>query len=227
MTVHTLLIPLIGPMQSWGSRSQFSERDTHREPTKSGVVGLVCAALGRPRYSPLEDLRALRFGVRVDQPGHPERDYHTAQRRPSEQPTLSTRHYLADARFLAGLEGEDSGLLEQIEAALHDPKWTLSLGRKSFPLAVPPLLPRHWGGSLRLGVGLEAALASEPWLSLLSSERAPDAATLWLEHPGGGLIQSDDPLSFQYRRRAYAPRRMTSQVIAMAAIDHRLLLQEE
>ncbi|MCZ9342329.1 CRISPR-associated protein Cas5, partial [Streptomyces sp. TRM76130] len=27
-------------MQSWGTRSQFTSRDTATEPTKSGVVGL-------------------------------------------------------------------------------------------------------------------------------------------------------------------------------------------
>jgi CRISPR system Cascade subunit CasD len=78
----TLLIPLVGPMQAWGSRSRFSDRDTHREPTKSGVLGLVCAALGRGRGASLDDLRGLRFGVRADQPGQPQRDYQTAQETP-------------------------------------------------------------------------------------------------------------------------------------------------
>lgn len=45
----TLLLQLVAPMQSWGSRSRFDDRDTEREPTKSGVLGLVASALGRPR----------------------------------------------------------------------------------------------------------------------------------------------------------------------------------
>ena len=45
----TLLLRLQGPMQSWGTTSRFDERDTQLEPSKSGVLGLVCAALGRDR----------------------------------------------------------------------------------------------------------------------------------------------------------------------------------
>jgi len=51
----TLLIPLVGPMQSWGTRSRFDHRDTEREPSKSGVIGLVCAAIGRDRNEPIDD----------------------------------------------------------------------------------------------------------------------------------------------------------------------------
>lgn len=223
---HTLLVPLIGPMQSWGSRSLFSDRDTHREPTKSGVIGLICAALGRPRAASLDDLRALRFGVRVDQSGHPQRDYQTAQRSPGEPATLSIRHFLADARFLAGLEGEDIGLLRMVEAALRDPVWTLSLGRKGYPLALPPYLPRHRGGSLRDGVGLEAALAAEPQLCLRRDEALSESATLWLEDLAGDVIMADNPMSFRYRNRVYAPRRMTSRVIPLPVSDKRSLLEE-
>lgn len=34
------------PLQSWGSDSKFGRRDTQTFPTKSGVLGLVCSALG-------------------------------------------------------------------------------------------------------------------------------------------------------------------------------------
>ena len=140
---HTLLLLLCGPMQAWGSRSRFEDRDTHPEPTKSGVFGLVCAALGRGRGEPMEDLNALLFGVRVERPGHPQTDYQTAQDVRTadggmKDTVLSTRHYLADARFLVGLTGEDLNLLRRIETALKNPCWTLSLGRKSYPLTLPP-----------------------------------------------------------------------------------------
>ena len=42
----TLLLRLAAPLQSWGSDSKFETRKTDREPTKSGVVGLLAAALG-------------------------------------------------------------------------------------------------------------------------------------------------------------------------------------
>lgn len=223
---HTLLIPLVGPMQSWGSRSLFSDRDTHREPTKSGVLGLVCAALGRRRTESLDDLRTLRFGVRVDQPGHPQRDYQTAQRTPEDQATLSIRHYLADARFLVGLEGADLALLRALEASLRMPVWTLSLGRKGYPLALPPFLPPSRGGSLREDAPLEAALRAEPWLALREDERTPSEAALWVEDLGGEVTMADDPISFRYRGRRYAPRRMTSRLVRLPESVGQHLLSE-
>ena len=47
--MHTLLLRLEGPLQSWGTSSRFPQRDTGFEPSKSGVIGLLCAALGKPR----------------------------------------------------------------------------------------------------------------------------------------------------------------------------------
>ncbi len=41
-----LLLWLEAPLQSWGFDSKFGRRDTLAFPTKSGVLGLVCAALG-------------------------------------------------------------------------------------------------------------------------------------------------------------------------------------
>lgn len=66
-------------MQSWGTRSRFDHRETWPYPTKSGVVGLLAAALGRDRAEDVSDLAALRMGVRVDKPGVLMVDYQTAQ----------------------------------------------------------------------------------------------------------------------------------------------------
>jgi len=41
-----LLLWFEAPLQSWGSDSKFGRRDTLAFPTKSGVLGLVCSALG-------------------------------------------------------------------------------------------------------------------------------------------------------------------------------------
>lgn len=41
-----LLLWFEAPLQSWGSDSKFGRRDTQGFPTKSGVLGLVCSALG-------------------------------------------------------------------------------------------------------------------------------------------------------------------------------------
>jgi CRISPR system Cascade subunit CasD len=76
--VHTLLIRLVGPMQSWGTSSRYSVRDSGGVPSKSGVVGILAAALGRSRSDSVDDIAALRMGVRVDCEGVPGYDFQTA-----------------------------------------------------------------------------------------------------------------------------------------------------
>lgn len=126
-TIATLLLRLVGPQQSWGTRSRFDMRDSELAPTKSGVVGLVAAALGLPRGADIRAIAALRMGVRTDRPGIRLVDYHTAldvvtsDGKPSKDAVVSQRAYLADAAFLVGLEGRERELLEAIQAALLSP----------------------------------------------------------------------------------------------------------
>ncbi len=159
----TLLMRLQGPMQSWGTTSRFDERDTQLEPSKSGVLGLVCAALGRDRSEPLEDLASLRMGVRVDREGIPLRDYQTATgvlvasgKADPRRTVVSPRHYLADAVFLVGLEGRDQALLERSsKPCVHRSGRCAWAARVSFlgarcgcPRA---FLPWHWNRRCRHG----------------------------------------------------------------------------
>jgi CRISPR system Cascade subunit CasD len=137
----TLLMRMRAPMMSWGDHSRFTIRDTRREPTKSAVIGLLCAALGRPRWEPVHDLASLKMGVRVDREGVMLCDYHTVMDsiKSSGKPgdtVLSDRYYMADADYLVGLEG-DRSLLETLNAALESPRWQLYFGRKSFVPSCP------------------------------------------------------------------------------------------
>ena len=61
--MSTLLLRLAAPLQAWGINSKFDIRKTEREPSKSGVIGLLAAALGRRRDESLDDLTALTFGI--------------------------------------------------------------------------------------------------------------------------------------------------------------------
>lgn len=143
---QTLLLRLAGPMQSWGTQSRFSIRDTGLEPSKSGVFGLLCAALGAPRDDE-ETLRRLRenlvMGVRVDREGVMKKDFHTAKDvakasgSGTKETEISDRWYLADADFLVGLESDDDALLRVLNNALERPVWHIFLGRKSFVLGKP------------------------------------------------------------------------------------------
>jgi len=47
MATRYLLLWLQAPLQSWGHDSKFGRRDTLNFPTKSGVLGLVCCAMGQ------------------------------------------------------------------------------------------------------------------------------------------------------------------------------------
>ena len=206
----TLLMRCDAPMQSWGSRSRFEHRDTERMPTKSGVIGLLCAALGRPRWEPLDDLAELRFGVRIDRPGVLSVDFHTTQgvyisAGGQKECQPSVRHYLSDALFLVGLEG-DSGLLGTLHQALQHPKWCLYFGRKSFP----PAAPVHLGEG-PVEDALEAALRGHPWLGT-NPKRAPAMLEIWLDCRAGepGRRMQDLPLSFDYEQRAYGFRKLRS-----------------
>src|SRR5690554_4641662 len=75
-----LLLRLEGPLQSWGTRARWDVRDTAREPTRSGIIGLLAAALGYGRGDPriVDDLEGgLEIGVRVEREGEVLDDYHT------------------------------------------------------------------------------------------------------------------------------------------------------
>jgi len=207
--MSVLLMRLTGPMQSWGTRSRFTNRDTGLEPSRSGVIGLLCAALGRPRDESLEIFRPLRMAVRVDRPGRLMRDYHTAQnvRRADtkgiQETVLSQRFYLADADFLVGLEG-DEAFLNDLDAALCRPVWALSLGRKAFV----PSLPVSQGV---VDGALLDVLKNQPWYKRQRSEKPPKNLRFILEVGfAEGEPRQDEPLSFVSRARRFAVRHVNA-----------------
>ena len=150
----TLLLRLAAPLQSWGADSKFETRKTNREPTKSGVIGLLAAALGlrRDDAAGLARLNGLHFAVRADREGSLLVDFHTANReedrKKGKAPYVTYRHYLQDAVFLVGLESEDAALLQELETALKHPVYPLYLGRRSCPPTLPLCLGIRQGSLL-------------------------------------------------------------------------------
>ena len=114
--MSTLLLRFAGPLQAWGADSRFDVRRTNREPTKSGVIGLIASALGLRRDAPLDELNRLYFGVRVDREGVLLRDLHTV-RKDKNTSYMTTRYYLCDAVFLIGLHSDDEALMQRLEHA--------------------------------------------------------------------------------------------------------------
>ena len=212
--MHVLLLRLSGPMQSWGVQSRFAVRDAGREPSKSGVVGLLCAALGRKRHEPVDDLADLQMGVRVDREGAVGRDYHTAMDVLKASGGIkdtepSNRYYLADARFLVGLEGDDLDLLTELHAALCDPHWPLYLGRKAFVPGEPVWLEN----GLQRDTELLEALKDYHWLGYdrQAWEEIEQVRVVLEDSEHGTEVRPDQPISFAERR--FAPRRVTTTFI--------------
>ncbi len=197
-------------MQSWGTASRFDERDTQMEPSKSGVLGLVCAALGRDRSESVNDLAGLKMGVRVDREGVRMRDFQTATGYISasgaaqkEKTVVSPRYYLANAVFVVGLEG-DLVLLESIQCALQSPHWLLALGRKGFPPGEPVYLPDGFKDQ-----DLRSALLAYPLLVVPTNN---DPLRFILEHNSHGSVRLDQPIA-PFAQRLFGPRYVASEAL--------------
>lgn len=207
----TLLLRLAAPLQSWGSSSKFETRTTESMPTKSGVIGLLAAALGLSRDSDLSRLDALRFGVRADRGGEAVKDFHMVHEeefydsQEKKYVHSTDRYYLSDAVFLAGVEG-DENLLRELEFALRNPGFPLFLGRRS----CPPTLP------LVLGIRdlpLEDALCEEP--PICGKYERVMRVQIETDSADAGVVQ-DVPISFNPRRRTYGYRKVKEFFVEMS-----------
>lgn len=67
MPKSVLLLWLEGPLQSWGYDSKFGVMETLPFPTKSGVIGLICCALGEkdPQDDFLKELTSSSVEVKA------------------------------------------------------------------------------------------------------------------------------------------------------------------
>ncbi|GAA2248463.1 hypothetical protein GCM10010232_39800 [Streptomyces amakusaensis] len=211
-----LVLRLAGPLQSWGRPSRYNRRETHHQPTKSGILGLLAAAEGRPREAPITDLLALRLGVRTDQPGSLLRDYHTVsdhrglpmpssqvnakgiqkKTSPAKHTGVTKRYYLQDAVFTAALRGP-APLLTALEHAIRAPAFPLSLGRRS----CPPTGPVSKG--LYPDTTLLDVLSSVPWLAAAHHRNQTRGALVTLaatlEDPDGEHRITDTPDTYNLR----------------------------
>lgn len=156
MSTKVLFLRLEGPLQSWGSHSRFSARDTGNTPTKSGVTGLLFCALGwsgaqESRLAELANLRmsVISFSRKAVKPSVLE-DFHMVgngyndmdpwetllipktsegKKAVNGGAKLTYRNYLQDAHFAVFFEIPEAwGMLA--ERAFESPKWDVYLGRK-------------------------------------------------------------------------------------------------
>ena len=153
-----LIFTLAAPIASFGGVAGNERRGTMDRPGHSLVLGLLGAALGLERDDPdllaLSD--ALHVGVSMESRTQPLRDYHTVQTakdrrgmRPATRKLaleqgdpntiITQRDYLTDVLVFVAVTVDDLGpfTLRHLADALISPRFTLYLGRKSCPLALP------------------------------------------------------------------------------------------
>jgi CRISPR system Cascade subunit CasD len=210
-----LLFRLYAPLASWGDVAVGEFRPSHGHPTRSALLGLIGAALGIERRDEGAHRRlgdALIFAAAIYTEGSLLRDYHTAQvpgavalkKRPHRtradelamsrhelNTILSTRDYRQDALSVAGAclrQGYDSPDLNLIRTALQHPHFTLYLGRKACPLALPLTPQIVEANSFRAAIDA-AAFPAVDGLPGLSSSSAPNRA-VWEEGIDSGWSHS-------------------------------------
>jgi CRISPR system Cascade subunit CasD len=212
-TTACLAMRLEGPLQSWGFEDRFNRRKTGLLPTKSGIIGLCCAALGAARGSDREQewlprLNALGCLIIAfprganDKPLMVRRmeDFHTVQNTRTADGKIKETHithrtYLNDANFAVLLTG-DRDTLEELAAALQDPVWGLWLGRKACIPSAPVFNALHETET----DALAAIIADKP-LSAFTRQREATS------FESGTDTFRDNPITFADPRQ-FAPRRV-------------------
>ncbi len=217
-----LALRLEGPLQSWGFDSQYSRRNTGLMPTKSGIAGMCCAALGLPRGSDREREFLAKFNelqmiaIAIPRKGTKKKltvrrlqDYHTVQNTKTADGKIKDCHityrqYLTDAAFGVLLMGESS-LIKQIaygtdgQSGMANPVWGIWLGRKTCIPSVPVLagLGNNRDEALRLLIN------DRPLESFTRQEDVDNFAE-------GSDSLPDKPASFAIERRQNhcSPRRV-------------------
>lgn len=147
-----LILRLAAPLQSWGERGTFGDKDTADFPTRSGLLGLIASAAGIARGERLGALTELDFIVRIDRPGVRVIDFHTvgggyppkrgiptAEGKRKNTAIITRRHYLADAVFTVACTGPEQAVTEAA-TAVAAPRWQPFLGRRSCPPEQPMIL---------------------------------------------------------------------------------------
>ena len=208
-----LAFQLHGPMASWGDIAVGAIRPSWNHPTRSAVIGLLSAALGIRRDDEemlLRVSRGYRVAFRVVDSGHLIRDYHTIHS-PKPQSkrktqvyytrkdalesgtdaTLSSRDYLCDSYYMVFMTESDAPFsLEELRKYLLEPVFTLYLGRKSCPPALP-LNPRIFEAE-----GLKEACELYPLDSEFEKKTPHKFQVFWED----GIEAGVDVIQSEFRR---------------------------
>ena len=159
--MKTLLLWLEGPLQSWGADSRYGRRDTLPFPTRSGVLGLLCCAMGRggeqrewlaamrpchqtvlaftrkhgnaPKFQPLlRDFHMVGSGYKEDVPWQNMLIPKTSEgKKPVGAGTKLTHRYYLQDMAFACLLEVPYMYEDELRSGLEVPVWPIFLGRKN------------------------------------------------------------------------------------------------
>ena len=228
MNTPHLLLWLEGPMQSWGVNAKFNRRTTQGFPSRSALLGLLCAALGAggvqkellARFVPLaQTIIAYAPDGQKGAAALQLRDFHMVGSgydakdswqylhipKTRDQKTakgggtkLTYRYYLQDAAFAVAL-AVPPDLRQELEAAFISPCWDISLGRKC-------CVPTEF---IFQGIHASADAALQCAQRLAETKKRRELfRVLDGEHEGEQYTLSDVPLQFGPNKR-YSERLVT------------------
>jgi len=220
-----LLLWLEAPLQSWGADSRFGRRGTLDFPTKSGVLGLLCCALGaggeqkellkemgslrqtvlsyrrsKEREALLRDFQMVGSGYDDQNPWETLLIPKKSDGKPAVGggSKITYRYYLQDAAFAAILEVPPSKSALFADA-LESPCWDIYFGRKC-------CAPTDWiyrGSFAAESSAIEKSKEIAKEKMLLEDFRVLDG-----EHRGETMILNDVPIQFG-DNKVYRERRVT------------------
>jgi CRISPR system Cascade subunit CasD len=180
-----LALLLDGPLQSWGYASRFERRTTALHPTRSGVLGIVAAALGIDKHEPDEATQLARLNAthvttvkfdKLDWRGEKLsiqrlEDYHTVAftREAGAKPTRVTK-LLARARDPISAEDRGSEIKQTYRHYLLDARFGVLLEGPSPLLEETAAALRNpkWG----VWLGRKCCLPASPLLVATPGTRA-------------------------------------------------------
>ncbi len=225
MSSAYLLLWLEAPLQSWGADSRFGRRGTLNFPTKSGVLGLLCCALGaggeqkellkemgslsqtvlsfkrsNEREALLRDFQMVGSGYDDQNPWEtlliPKKSDGKAAVGGGSK--ITYRYYLQDAAFAAIME-VPSDKTTLFADALANPCWDIYLGRK----CCAPTDFIYQGSFASETSAIVHAIEIAQEKKLVEDFRVLDG-----EHQGETIILNDVPIQFG-ENKIYRERRVT------------------
>lgn len=163
MSEAVLCFRLHGAMAAWGNpAASGGERPSDTRPGRGAVLGILAAALGYGHYREADiarlssgvwiasashghlrlagDFRTFQTNPKPKRGGPPWRTRREAMRAGIGDTGIGIRQHVEDAlwRVFVAARPRSGIALEELRAALAAPRFLLCLGRREFPLALPP-----------------------------------------------------------------------------------------